>query len=392
MKRIYFIPILSALILTSVVVLSTKCSSVKSLEEAEVETEKLFRKGFKKENVHNAFLSVYSPSLSIAWDFSGGEFRSGEKVTSENPFYTASIGKTFTATAIAILVEAEKLQFQDKIITYLPDTIMQNLHVMDGKDYSSEITIAHLLQHTSGLPDYFEGKTIDGSPNVMELIFAEPERFWKPTETVVFTKNKMEPLFAPGTDYSYSDTEYILLGLIVEKVSGMFLHDFFRKHFFETLKMNHTWMFKRSSSIEKTGQLSEFFVGDFEASTMTSLTADWAGGGLVSTGSDLINFQQALFTGKIISDDTFKKMQNWVHETRGMEYGFGLRKITLKKLFPTLSDLTLIGHSGSTGSFLFYCPELDVYLAGTLNQTEEVNNSVVLMVNVLATIKKQIET
>ena len=57
-------------------------------------------------------------------------------------------------------------------------------------------------------------------------------------------------------------------------------------------------------------------------------------------------------------------MQNWVPETRGMEYGFGLRKVTFKKLFPTLPDLTVIGHSGSTGSFMFYCPELDVYLAG----------------------------
>jgi D-alanyl-D-alanine carboxypeptidase len=77
-------------------------------------------------------------------------------------------------------------------------------------------------------------------------------------------------------------------------------------------------------------------------------------------------------------------MQNWTPETRGMEYGFGLRKIAFRKLFPTLPDLTIIGHSGSTGSFMFYCPELDVYLAGTLNQTEEVKESVVLMVKVLS--------
>ena len=59
-----------------------------------------------------------------------------------------------------------------------------------------------------------------------------------------------------------------------------------------------------------------------------------------------------------------------------------------EKLFPTLPDLTVIGHSGSTGSFMFYCPELDVYLSGTLNQTNEVKNSVVLMVKVLAIIQK----
>ena len=76
-------------------------------------------------------------------------------------------------------------------------------------------------------------------------------------------------------------------------------------------------------------------------------------------------------------------MQNWVPETRGMEYGFGLRKIEFKKLFPELPDLTIVGHSGSTASFMFYCPELDVYLAGALNQTDEVKNSVKLMVKLL---------
>jgi len=95
-----------------------------------------------------------------------------------------------------------------------------------------------------------------------------------------------------------------------------------------------------------------------------------------------------LFSGKIISDKTLTKMQNWVPETHGMEYGFGLRKITLKKLFPTLPDLTIIGHSGSTASFMYYCPELDVYLAGTLNQTDEVKNSVVLMVKILSLLNK----
>ena len=77
-------------------------------------------------------------------------------------------------------------------------------------------------------------------------------------------------------------------------------------------------------------------------------------------------------------------MQYWVPETRGMEYGFGLRKIEFKELFPVLPDLTIVGHSGSTASFMFYCPELDVYLAGALNQTDEVENSVKLMVKLLS--------
>ncbi|KJF42730.1 beta-lactamase [Draconibacterium sediminis] len=345
----------------------------------------------KKNNIRNAFLSVYSPSRSIDWNYTGATFQSGEKVSSDNPFLTASIGKTFTATAIAQLVEQNKLKFSDPISRYLPDSIMQGLHVYNGVDYSAEITIAHLLQHTSGLPDYFEGKTIDGRANVMELLFSEPDKFWEPVETIEFAKQKMEPLFVPGNGFNYTDTEYVLLGLIIEKQSGTNLHNYFEEHFFKPLEMEHTSMHLRSTPLEQTLKLAETYAGDFEVSSIASLSADWAGGGLVSTGSDLIKFQQALFSGKIISAETLQTMQHWVPETHGMEYGFGLRKIAFRKLFPTLPDLTIIGHSGSTGSFMFYCPELDVYLAGTLNQTVEVKESVVLMVKVLSLILKNTE-
>ncbi|MCG6186206.1 serine hydrolase domain-containing protein [Maribellus maritimus] len=371
-----------------IVFLSKGCSSELRLDEAHDKTEKLFQKELKKDNVQNTFLSVYSPSLKIDWNFAGGKFQNGEAVSDTNPFYTASIGKTFTATAISVLVEQGKLKFGDKISVYLPDSILKNIHIFEGKDYSSEITIAQLLQHTSGLPDYFEGETADGTPNIMEQMFADTGKFWEPAETIDFVKKKMQPLFAPGTDYRYTDTEYVLLGLIIQNISEMPLHDFFQKHFFEPLKMQNTYMNLRSKPIKATGKISELYAGDFEASTLTSLSADWAGGGLVSTSNDLNIFQHALFTGKIVSAKTMETMQNWVPETRGMEYGLGLRKVSFKKLFPTLPDLTIIGHSGSTSSFMYYCPKLDVYLAGTLNQTDEVKNSLVLMVKILSVINK----
>lgn len=388
MFRMFLKSVLLAAILATAVVLFKGCITKPDLKEAQLKTEKLFQKELKKENVHNAILQVYSPSHKIDWQFAGGHFQNGEEVSVANPFYTASIGKTFTATAISVLVEQGKLSFDDNISEYLPDSIIENLHVFGGKDYSHEITIAQLLQHRSGLPDYFEDETRNGNPNMMQQLFTDTAKFWKPLEILGFVKENMQPLFPPGTGFHYTDTEYVLLGLIIEQVGEMELHDFFKVHFFEPLEMKHSYMFLRSVPLEKTAQLSEAYVGDFEASTMTSLSADWAGGGLVSTGSDLIHFQQALFSGEIISKQTLAQMQNWVPETHGMEYGFGLRKIEFKKLFPTLPDLTVIGHSGSTGSFMFYCPELDVYLAGTLNQTDEVRSSVVLMVKVLSVINR----
>ncbi|WP_347840432.1 serine hydrolase domain-containing protein [uncultured Draconibacterium sp.] len=363
-------------------------SEKKSIDEQQKKIQRLFEKELAKENIHNAFLAIYSPSAPVNMEFIGGTFTNGEAVSAAHPFYTASIGKTFTATAIALLCEQGALQFSDKISNYLHSEIVAGLHVFMGNDYSETITIAQLLQHTSGLPDYFEGETIDGSPNVLELVFSAPDKMWTPKEVLDFSKSKMQPLFAPGTDYHYTDTEYILLGLIVEQVSKMTLHDFLRAYFFEPLQMRHTYMHLRSAPIEKTARMAEVYASKTDVSTNISLSADWAGGGIVSTPNDLIKFHQALISGRIVSATTLKSMQNWVPESRGMEYGFGLRKITFKNLFPTLPNLTIIGHSGINGSFMFYCPELDTYITGSLNQTDEVKASVVLMVKVLSEIEK----
>lgn len=380
MKNLIAILILSYLFLES--------TAGNDIQKTKDKTEKLFNKELKKENVHNAFLAVYSPTKNIDWSFAGGEFKTGEAVTASNPFYTASIGKTFTATSISILVEQGKLKFSDKISNYLSEDIMNGLHVFEGTDYSHDITIAHLLQHTSGLPDYYEGNTIDGSPNMMELLVTDTSRLWEIKELIDFSKEKMKSIFPPGQGYSYTDTEYILLGLIIENVSDMPLHDFFKKYFFVPNKMSHTYMNLRSTPLQPTEKMAELYVDEFELGTATSLSLDWAGGGIVSTAGDLIKFQYALNTGNIISKSTLQLMQDFVPESRGMYYGFGLRKFVFKELFPTLPDMEIIGHSGSSGSFMYYCPQLDVYLAGTLNQTEEVKESVVLLVKILAQINK----
>lgn len=354
------------------------------------EVDKLFRNELKKENVRNAFLAIYSPSLQFDWEFAGGFFKSGEPITTLNAFYSASIGKTFTATAIAILMEQKQLDYEDKISMYLPRKVIENLHVFEGKDYSTEITIAQLLQHTSGLPDYFEGETVDGSPNVIQSIFIDTSKFWNPVEIINFSKEKMKPNFLPGAGYMYTDTEYVLLGMIIEHISGMALPDFFQKYLFEPLEMYNSWINLRLKPLINTGKMAEFYAGDFEGSTMTSLSADWAGGALVTTSADLITFQYALNTGVIISKNTLETMQKWIPETMGMYYGFGLRKVVFNELSPMLPDLYVVGHSGSTGSFMYYCPQLDVYIAGTLNQTDAVQDAVVLTASILSLISENI--
>ena len=353
------------------------------------EFKQLLKAELEKETVKNAFLHVYSKSKSIDVQLAEGVFSTGDSVTIDTPFYVASIGKTFTATAIGLLKDNKQLAFEDAISNYLSEDILKELHVLEGVDYSNEITIAQLLQHTSGLSDYFEDKTVNGTPNMMEQLFNNPTKIWTPLELIQFYKKNMKPLFAPGTSYHYTDTEYVLLGLVIERVSGLKLHEFFKQYVFQPLNMNHTYMNLRSNPIQETAKMAEIYAGSYNISSFNSLTADWAGGGLVSTTQDLIRFQEALFHGELVKNDTLQTMQQWTPETQGMYYGFGLRKIVFNELHPSLPKLEVVGHSGSTSSYLFYCPSLDTYVSGTLNQTDEVRQTVLLLSNIMSLISEK---
>ncbi|HBH23524.1 MAG TPA: serine hydrolase [Cytophagales bacterium] len=336
----------------------------------------------EKENIHNVYLSIYSPSKKFEWHTARGEFKDGRKVTIQHPFYTASIGKTFTATAIGILVDQGKIHFDDPIANYLSEDIMVGLHILNDVDYGDSIQVSHLLQHTSGLPDYF-GEPIDGATGIFEIIITDTNRLWEPEALIAFSKDHFKPLFAPGTGYYYTDTEYVLLGLIIEEVSGLKLHGFFEQYIFNPLDMKHTYLNQRSAPLQPTPGMAEMYAGEYEIGSFSSLSADWAGGAIVSSGKDLINFQMALIVGKLVSDNIYKAMQQWVPETKGMAYGYGLRKIVFNELSSELPELEIIGHSGANGSSMYYCPEMDIYLSGTLNQLEASKEAVIMLAEVL---------
>ena len=345
--------------------------------------DQMLESALEKEHVYNAFLSIYSPSKDFEWHVAKGAFKDGRKVTTEHPYYTASIGKTFTASGIGILADQGKLQFDDPIAKYLSDEIMSGLHVLIGTDYGDSIRISHLLQHTSGLPDYFDEQTTDGSPGIFDLIMTKPDQFWQPATLIAFSKAHFRPSFPPGQGYFYTDTEYVLLGMIIENISALELHEFFAKNIFVPLAMHHTYLNLRSEALQPTGKIAEIYADDFEISQLRSLSADWAGGAIVSTGKDLIIFMEALMDGEIVSNETLQAMQQWIPETQGMTYGYGLRKINFAELSPGLPDWEVIGHSGLNGTSMYYCPDLDIYLAGTLNQLSSSKEAVALALEVL---------
>tara|TARA_A100000171_G_scaffold42395_1_gene43774 strand:+ start:12066 stop:13223 length:1158 start_codon:yes stop_codon:yes gene_type:complete len=349
--------------------------------------KEVFHTYTQEEGVHNAFFQIESAELEINESFVFGAFKNGNKVTSNTPFYTASIGKTFTATAIAQLVDAGKLGFNDRVVDYLGDMI-SGLHVINEQDYTNELKIHHLLNHTSGLADYFEDRPKGDQPNMIQGLFVEPNRFWMPQELLTFSKENFSALFKPGSGYHYTDTEYVLLGLIIEKITGKKLHEYFEESLFKPLSLELTSMNLRSEPIQQPDfPLAEIYVGPTEISHFKSLSADWAGGAIRSTGKDLNAFLKALLNGDLIKGITLSQMQKWIPESKGTYYGYGLRKWVLNELSSELPKLTIIGHSGLTGSFMYYCPELDTYLSGTFNQTELLQNHIVFIAELLTKLK-----
>ncbi|UAB80048.1 beta-lactamase family protein [Marixanthomonas sp. SCSIO 43207] len=346
--------------------------------------EQLVTAQFEKEHIQSGIVHVYSKSrgLNIQWANS-----KEDTITTHSPFYTASITKLLTATAIGILQDQKKLHFDDSVAQYLPPSLLNKLHVLDGNEYSNDITLAHLLQHTSGLPDYFTDTTTDNSPNVINQLLLKPNKVWSPEELIQFTKDKMTPHFKPGLGHYYTDTGYVLLALVVETVSDMPFHQFLHRHVFQPLGMTHSYINLKSTPIDKSLPMAAFYAGTHKLSAIPSLSADWGGGGLVSTTQDLITFFKAYHADDLLQKETRLMMQNWVDETVGMHYGFGIRKVSFSNLLDTETSLHVLGHSGSTASFLWYCPELDTYVSGTLNQLEASKNALLLVYDILHVIE-----
>jgi D-alanyl-D-alanine carboxypeptidase len=343
----------------------------------------LFHKTLSQDGIHNGVLAIDAPQWNIQKTWSGGSFRDGTAVREETPFHTASIGKTITATVVGMLVEEGKLGLDDPMHLYLPDSLIRGLHVWRAHEFTDLITLRHLLSHRSGLADYFEDEPISGE-NMMSLAFAEPNRFWTPLKLLSFAKENFEAKFPPGTDYHYTDTEYILLGLIIEGVEQKPLHEVFQKRIFEPLGMTHTHMHLRSKPLDpNTLPMAELYFGTEEVSSLRSLSSDWAGGGLQSTAGDLMVFLKALFAERLVGYQTLQQMQAWSPAGQGVDYGLGLARWKLNELSPFLPELTLIGHSGFTASFLYYCPELEIYLSGSFNQAEFQRGMIEFLIQVL---------
>jgi len=293
----------------------------------------------------------------------------------DQPFHIASVGKMMTASLIGILSDKGMLDINENICNYLTDDTTQNLFVYKGVDYKSQITIRQLLNHTSGVADYFDCKTNAGSKFV-DIIIATPDKIWRPIELVDFTRNNQSAKSAPGK-FAYSDTGYVLLGLIIENITKMPFQEALSVFIFNPLSMKDSYLLFGGLPINPKRKISNIWFNKKEISKLNMLSCDWAGGGIISTLSDLLIFQKALWHGKLVSSDYLQQMitiNSKFH--RGIYYGGGMMELRLEGFFFLLRGLPRPkGHSGILGTLMFYDEKNDLHTIVNLGSNKRVINS-----------------
>jgi len=393
MKRIIIASTILIMIIAAGLFITRLRCSTRSFDDLNQEMQYLVSGLIEKDkSVRNCVLSVMKGDGSFSWSGAAGIASQDRQVpmSKDTPIYIASITKLYTATAIMRLYEKGVLSLDDPMSRYLPEELIQGIHVYKGKDYSHEITIKELLSHTSGIADYYTEKP-KGGKSLFDLFLEEPERSWTVDETIERARNDLEPNFRPGTDASYSDTNFQLLGKVIEAVTDKPLYVVFEEFLFRPLGLKHTWLTGRSEpQFTPSAAPADIFYKDMIITNTRSNGAYWADGGIVSTAEECIIFLKDLNEGRIVSGDTLKLMHNWHKLQFPLQYGYGTMYFKLPWFINMVMKVPpLWGHSGSTGSFLYYSEDLNLYMAGSINQTESKSKPFRLMPRVMKAIQSK---
>jgi D-alanyl-D-alanine carboxypeptidase len=238
--------------------------------------------------------------IVYAKGFGAADLENGVRVTAESVFPVASVTKTFTAGAILQLVEQGKVSLDDDIGKYLPALPLR------GKG----VTIRRLLDHTAGVPN------ITSVP----AYWTQAGGAIEPLELTKFFRDL--PLdFEPGTKYAYSNSGYILLGLVIEQASGMPYPDYLRTHFFTPLGLTRTSYCGGPALVPGRVRGYAAEAGRFLNAPHIDMSQGYAAGGVCSTAGDLLRWQQALHHGKVFGDELHRAM---IAAAPGRSYGLGM--------------------------------------------------------------------
>ena len=315
--------------------------------------------------IYNCLLYLNDTKKNIKYSRAFGSIdTSGETVDANNRFRTGSITKTFTATLILQLMEEGLLCLDDAFLDCLihPETktYFAELLFFDGINYSNQITIKNLLQHKSGLRDYYAD-----DERFLKCIINFPNQNWewRKVMNTYFEYNLNEKgLFPPNEGFHYSDTNYLLLAVLIEELTHLPYHLVLEKRILNPLSLNATYLEFYQDKKGATSIIYPFHGTDSLKDVNTSF--DWGGGGLISSVNDLDIFLRSLLDGQLFKDDkTLQLMMDFEENTlqKNIKYGMGLQQ-------KEIGGLKFIGHNSAYGGMLFYNIETKVSIILTINQ------------------------
>lgn len=326
------------------------------------ELEQIVAETATKKHIHGFVMHVRRGDLALT--SAGGNLQPSSR------FFAASVTKLFVTAVILQLVEAGSLNLQDKIGALLPEEMVKGLHVKNGVDRSASIEVLHLLSNTSGIPDYFDKET-------MTSLLANNDEPWGLWPTIKAARQK-KPKFLPGEKAEYSDTNFQLLGTIIETRTRKSLDEVFNEMIIHPLGMEDTYLYRG----EPDRRLVWIYYKDRLVELPRYIASIGAEGGIVSTALDLGLFLQGFFGGRLFDAGRLESLYVWrlLFSPGIFFYGIGVSKqptslLNLKK--------GIIGHWGHTGAFAFFEPESGTCLSGTANQFIGQNHAAQAMIKVL---------
>ncbi len=301
-----------------------------------------------KDDIPGVIVSVHIPGRG-EWTAAVGEadIASGRAITADDKVRIASNTKTFTATLVLQLADEGKLSLDDPLEDFIP-----------GVPYGNEITVRNLLDMTAGIFSFSEDEAF------LAEFTADPLMEMEPMDGVNIALTH-PPDFAPGEGWHYSDTNYEILGIIVEQVTGNAIEHEVHERIIEPLGLEHTSF---PTTPDMPSESSRGYVlsegGELQDYTLSSPAVPWAGGAMISNLGDLEIWVKALATGELLSDEMHAEQLTWV-DMPGLEnvegkYGLGI-----------LSLHGFQGHNGAIfgyNSIMLYLPEADATMVILANK------------------------
>lgn len=324
--------------------------------------QKALDKAVKKMKVPGAVMYISGPQETWIGASGFSNLKSKTSMKPNDRFGLASSSKTFVAVAVLQLVEQGQLDLDKAISNYLPQKVSKNI------PYSNEITVRQLLNHTSGVVEYYDDKFHKLTYN------RSRSQLWTATEAIELIYNR-QPKAKPGKEYEYCDSNYILLEIIVEQITGKPLAEVIRKQILNPLGLKNTFTELREPNFKSnvTGYSDGSKDGILYSHKDLNEGNGLGDGGLIASASDTAKFLNALLAQKtLLSPEMVEEMLNSTSAEKDNGYGLGIAH------FPTPFGKG-IGHSGWAYGFvslMLYFPDEDITAVVLVNKHQNVTQKI----------------